>query len=120
MQVIKIADAPKIERPGTIMPDTGVNVQRLLRESTKEVWFTVANFSPGVENQYHVHHHEQVVLVLSGKGIAATKTEEHVVQQGELVFIPEGEVHRHAAPPDSPCSLLSIHIPPPRPVETVE
>ena len=123
MQIIKTSDVEVIRNPSTpIFPDSGgATLQRLVPEELGQaVRVFQVNFSPGVKNKFHIHHHEQIIVVISGKGIISTRTEDHVVEPGTLVYIPEGEAHRHGGSPDSPCSMLSIVPPSSIPVEVVE
>jgi quercetin dioxygenase-like cupin family protein len=57
----------------------------------------------------HVHTHEQILYVLSGKGIVATEGEEHVALPGTIFLIPAGEKHWHGATQESSFSHLYIY-----------
>jgi quercetin dioxygenase-like cupin family protein len=105
-----------------IAPDAGgVTIQRVVtQDMTDAVLFIVANFEAGVKNKFHVHPHDQIVLSLSGKGIAATRTQEHILEPGMLAHIPKGEEHRHGALPEGPASLASIIPVPTAPTKVVD
>ncbi|MBN2334802.1 cupin domain-containing protein [Candidatus Bathyarchaeota archaeon] len=54
-------------------------------------------FPAGVRNKLHSHTHEQILFVTKGKGIVAAEDHEHVVEPGDMVVIPAGEMHWHGA-----------------------
>jgi quercetin dioxygenase-like cupin family protein len=41
----------------------------------------------------HVHNHEQILDVVSGKVVVATEREEHAAPPGTIFLIPAGEKH---------------------------
>lgn len=122
MQIKKISEVQAQSEGISIAPDSGgVTVQRVVTpEMTNDVLFIVASFEPGVKNKFHVHPHDQIVLGLSGKAIAATRDKENILEPGMLAHIPKGEEHRHGALPDGPASLASIIPVPPGPTVVVE
>jgi len=54
-----------------------------------------------VRNKLHRHTHEQILFVTKGRGIVATVYDEHVVEPGDIAFIPAGEMHWHGATDES-------------------
>jgi len=65
-------------------------------------------FDPGARNKFHTHTFEQVLWVTSGRGILATKEEEHVLTPGMIAYIPPGELHWHGAAGDSAFAHISF------------
>lgn len=122
MHIAHSSDIPEIQgRLNPIHPESGITHQLLVPpEVGKQMRMSLTKFSSGFKNRLHIHHHDQIIYVLSGKMICATETEERVLDPGTAVYIPEGEKHRHGAPPEMGCSLLSIATTASAPVEVVE
>ena len=74
----------------------------------KDLRLDIITFPPGVRNKLHTHSYDQVLYILSGKGIVATLEEERVVEPGMLFFIPACDKHWHGATLDSSFSHISI------------
>jgi quercetin dioxygenase-like cupin family protein len=71
----------------------------------------LVTFKPGARLHFHTHTYEQILYVTEGKGIVATKTEEHMITPGTIVYIAPGEVHWHGATKDSGMSHICIQKP---------
>ncbi|MEE8569759.1 MAG: cupin domain-containing protein [Candidatus Bathyarchaeia archaeon] len=109
MKTIKIDEVKVIERSGGIF--TGmVHIQSIVNETieSKDLNIAVVSFPAGVKNTFHTHNTDQLLWVLSGKGIVATEHEEVIATPGMAFFIPTGESHWHGATKDSPFSHISI------------
>ena len=77
---------------------TGPDVTRqLLAPANSNFEVTMVNFGKGVQNRFHAHDSEQILIVTAGEGIVATKNEERTVSEGDVIFIPPGEAHWHGA-----------------------
>ena len=87
-----------------------VTTQFVLGEEHEAPKFQVVmvRFAPGARNKLHTHSTEQILIVTDGKGIIATKNQEHIVTPGMIAVISSGEEHRHGATKDSPFAHLSI------------
>ncbi len=87
-----------------------VNTQFVLGEEFKAGKIQIMNvkFAPGARNKFHTHSVEQILYVIEGKGIVATRDQEHIVTPGATIFIPAGEEHWHGATKDSSFAHLSI------------
>ena len=86
-----------------------VLIDRLLKTDGVGVWS--AMFKPGSYTYWHSHDNGQVFLISAGKGIIATKDgDHHVVQAGDVVHTPPGEVHFHGAAPDAFVTYTSISL----------
>jgi quercetin dioxygenase-like cupin family protein len=68
----------------------------------------LVRFAAGARNKLHTHSTEQILVVTEGRGIIATKDQEHIVTPGMIAFISPGEQHWHGATSDSPFAHLSI------------
>lgn len=55
------------------------------------------HFPKGVRNKFHKHSNDQVLIVTHGHGIVATKDKEYEVKEGDVIWTPAGEIHRHGA-----------------------
>ncbi len=87
-----------------------VTTQIALEEQyeAKKIQVMMVNFAPGARNKLHTHTTGQILVVTEGKGIVATKDQEHVVLPGMIIFISQGEEHWHGATNDSSFAHLSI------------
>lgn len=66
------------------------------------------HFPKSIRNKFHRHANDQVLIVLEGRGIVATKKEKVEVKKGDIIWAPKGEVHWHGAAPDSKFSHISV------------
>jgi quercetin dioxygenase-like cupin family protein len=78
---------------------------------SREYRASIITFPPGIKNKFHIHDHEQILYIISGKGVVADEKGEKVVTEGDIVFIPAGEKHWHGATKDSWFSHLFIYSP---------
>ena len=122
MHIVHGDDVPEVHgRIGPIHPDTGISHRALVPpEVGKQVRMNLTKFTAGSKNKLHIHHHDQIIYVLSGKAICATETEVKVLGPGTAIYIPEGEKHHHGAPEETDCTLLSIYTPAPSQPEVFE
>ena len=74
----------------------------------KEIRAAIVTFSPGAKTKMHIHDHEQILYILSGKGIVATEREENVALPGMIFLIQPGENHWHGATEESSFSHLFV------------
>ena len=65
-------------------------------------------FPKGVRNKFHTHANDQVLIVLNGQGIVATKKQKVLVEKGDVVWAPAGEEHWHGAAPGSKFAHISV------------
>jgi quercetin dioxygenase-like cupin family protein len=59
--------------------------------NAKRLYLGLVKFSPGARTVWHTHTFEQGLVIVEGKGIVATEAQEHVVEPGDVILIPEGE-----------------------------
>jgi quercetin dioxygenase-like cupin family protein len=87
-----------------------VSTQFVLEEEhkAKKIQVVMVKFAPGARNRLHTHSTEQILIVTEGKGIVATKDQEHTLTLGMIVFVSPGEEHWHGAAKDSGFAHLSI------------
>jgi quercetin dioxygenase-like cupin family protein len=58
-------------------------------------------FRPGERTKFHYHDYGQILYVVDGQGIVATRGEEREVTRGDLIFFPPDEEHWHGTAVDS-------------------
>jgi quercetin dioxygenase-like cupin family protein len=74
----------------------------LLEDGNGEVRVNSVLFQPGGRTFWHSHAGGQVLIVGSGNGMVETKDgDRQVLNPGDVVWAPPGEVHWHGAAPDS-------------------
>ena len=92
--------------------------------NAKRLYLGLVKFSPGARTVWHTHTFEQGLVIVEGKGIVATEAQEHVVEPGDVVLIPEGENHWHGATETTAMGHISIGGPgqtiPGTPVEKIK
>ena len=111
MEIIKVADIEAKEVSFDPLFFGGkVFTQFVLEEEHQAEKIQVVNvkFAAGARNKLHTHTTEQILVITEGKGIVATKTQEHIVTPGMIVLVSPGEEHWHGATKDSSFAHLSI------------
>lgn len=108
MKVVEIEKVSVEKREGGIFEGGTVGMRVLLDGTPGERNLRVAivTFPAGARARMHIHDHEQVLYILSGRGVVATDKEERVVTPGMIVSIEAGERHWHGATKDSSFSHL--------------
>jgi quercetin dioxygenase-like cupin family protein len=109
MKTIKIDELKVVERSGGIF--TGmVHIQSILNETieSKDLSIAIVSFPAGIKNTFHTHNKDQLLWILSGKGIVASEHEEVIATPGMAFFIPAGESHWHGATKDNSFVHISI------------
>ena len=88
----------------------GVRVQ-VIASADEGIDVVLVRFSPGSRTYLHTHAVPQVLQCIEGRGILATKSEQNLVEAGDIVHVPAGEEHWHGAAADSHFVHLSIRPP---------
>jgi quercetin dioxygenase-like cupin family protein len=107
MKIIKLNKVPKMPFIDPLFTGTDVTKQELVPDS-KDLSLYIVNFGKGTRNRLHTHNGDQVLIVISGKGIVATEKENRIVATGDIVLFPSGEKHWHGATEDSEFSHIVI------------
>ena len=107
MKVVRMNDVAKETVVNPLFTGPDVTRQDILPES-EEYRVNIVNFGKGIRNKFHRHDSEQILVITSGKGIVATKTEEVVVTAGDVILFQAGENHWHGATEDSEFSHLYV------------
>ena len=110
LKAIDVNEVPSEDEVGGIFQGGPVRIKTLIdkRIGADETKVAIVTFPPGARTKMHVHTHEQILYILSGKGIVATEQEEHVAVPGKIFLIPAGEKHWHGATQESAFSHLYI------------
>ena len=110
LKVIEVDGIPSQDMVGGIFEGGRVNTKTLIDKhaGAQETKVAIVTFSPGARTKMHVHSHEQILYILSGKGIVANEQGEHVAMPGTLFLVPAGEKHWHGATRESSFSHLYI------------
>lgn len=111
MKIINVKDIEAKEIVGDPLFSGGkVYTQFVFEEEHKarKIQVVMDSFAPGARNKLHTHSTEQILIVTEGKGIIATKDQEHQVTPGMIAFIAPGEEHWHGATKDSSFAHMSI------------
>ena len=98
MKIVRSSEAPSEEMTGGIFTGT-IRMTPLINADTgaKQLKSALVYFPAGVRNKLHSHTDEQILYVTKGKGVVATRDDEYVVEPGDIVVIPAGEMHWHGA-----------------------
>jgi quercetin dioxygenase-like cupin family protein len=107
MKIVKMSEVPKESASSPLFTGSEVTRQALVPDS-KQFSLNIVSFGKGVRNKFHAHDSDQILVVLSGKGIVATEHEEKVVTEGDVILFPAGEKHWHGATADSEFSHLYV------------
>jgi len=110
LKVIDVDGTPYESAVGGIFEGGTVNTKTLIdrQVGAEETKVAIVTFPPGARTKMHVHNHEQILYILSGKGIIANEQEERTATPGTVFLIPAGEKHWHGATQESSFSHLYI------------
>jgi len=111
LKVIEVNKIPSEGIVGGIFVGGTVDVRTLIdnRSGAKDMKAAIVSFPPGARTKLHTHSHEQILYILSGKGIVANEQEEHIATPGQIFLVPAGEKHWHGAGKESNFSHLYIY-----------
>ena len=93
-----------------------VHFQVLHRAETSDaVDVLIVSFESGARTRPHIHAGMQVLHIIEGEGVVATRAERRLVRVGDIVAIPPGEWHWHGATTTS--AMTHVAVKPPGPTE---
>jgi quercetin dioxygenase-like cupin family protein len=74
----------------------------------EDITFAYCRFEPKTSmHKKHVHEHaEEIIYILSGKGMSGMGESETAMERGDTMFVPRGEVHWFYNPFDEPVEML--------------
>ena len=110
LKVIEVDKVSSEDAVGGIFEGGTVSMKTLIDKQVgaEETKVAIVSFPPGARTKMHVHNHEQILYILSGKGIVANEQEEHTATPGSIFLIPAGERHWHGATQENSFSHLYI------------
>ena len=111
MLIVETENLELPESKNDAMVDTGTVFRSLLVDGQKTGGYSIAmlTYNPGTKLKWHSHDSEQIIYVTDGKGVLATREEQHLVTPGMIVVIPAGEVHYHGAAEDTTFSHIAFY-----------
>ena len=110
MKIVDLKSVEENDAAGPLFVGGKVYTQFLIQEAFGGDKIQIINvkFSPGARNKFHTHTTEQILFVIEGEGIVATRDDEQIVTPGTLIFFAPGEEHWHGATEYSYFAHLSI------------
>jgi len=107
-KVLRIEESEPKELPGG-----GIFQPIVTREITNlDVTISKARFCPGTGHRWHSHEHEdEILFVLSGKGIMYFDDYEINYYPNMVITIPKGAKHQNINTGEEDVVLLSVQIP---------
>ena len=91
MQVGKGKDVNKVPRWGNIFMGTVHGHGFITSGEDKTLHMNLVSFSPNARTKWHTHPFKQGLIIVEGKGIVADRTQEYVVEPGDVVHIPKAK-----------------------------
>ena len=108
LQDVELTDPKVVEPPGTLFTGRIGRQKVLIPGSSTNFVMNIIHFDVGVRNKFHIHSTDQILIVTDGQGYVVNESETIEVSQGDIIFIPEGEVHWHGAQEDSSFAHISL------------
>src|ERR1700728_502426 len=101
MKVVTLKDIPNVPVDGAAEPI-------VQRGDSANYNCSVVNFSQGCTTGWHTHTCDQLLIVVSGSGMAATEHEQREINVGDVVHIKAGERHWHGAKADTTMGHITV------------
>jgi len=102
---VTAADAVRVQSPWTLE-------EWMCREDivqNEHLLLVRANMDPHRSHPFHTHPtREEIIYIISGKAEQWIGDKHQILNPGEMVFIPKGEVHGTYNPHDEPLVFLAI------------
>lgn len=108
MKVVNIKKVKKQHLGSPLFTGKVVRQSPVTDDEGSDLSIDYVHFPKGVHNKFHIHSNDQVLIVLKGKGIVATKKKVHRVKKGDVVWTRGGEPHWHGASSGSSFSHISV------------
>src|SRR5579859_3708792 len=97
MKVINIKKVPK-QKLGKPLFTGMVSRQSPVADTEgSDLSIDYVHFPTGIRNEYHKHANDQVLIVTDGLGFVETEDKKVAVKEGDIIWTPAGEIHRHGA-----------------------
>ena len=115
MKIVTLKDIPVLPAPGAAERTDGwtgpvARTRQTIIEPGESANYncSVVNFSQGCNTGWHTHDCDQLLIVVSGSGIAATETQRFEINVGDVVQVKAGERHWHGAKADSTMGHITV------------
>lgn len=108
MKVINIKDTKKQYLYKPLFTGEVIRQSPVTDSEGSDLSIDYVHFPKGVRNKFHKHSNDQVLIVIKGEGIVATRNKKAKVKEGDVVWAPAGEEHWHGAVSDSDFSHISV------------
>jgi hypothetical protein len=115
MKVVTLKDIPILPAPGAAERTEGwtgpvARTRQTIIEPGESANYncSVVNFSQGCNTGWHTHDCDQLLIVVSGSGLAATETEQFEINVGDVVQVKAGERHWHGAKADTTMGHITV------------
>ncbi len=108
MKAINIKTVPKQVLGAPLFTGEVTRQSPVVDREGSQLSVDYVHFPKGVRNKLHKHSNDQVLIIIKGSGIVATKDQKAVVKEGDVVWAPAGEEHWHGATEESDFSHISI------------
>lgn len=115
MKVVTLKDIPILPAPGAAERTEGwtgpvARTRQTIIEPGESANYncSVVNFSQGCNTGWHTHDCDQLLIVVSGSGIAATEKEQFEINVGDVVQVKAGERHWHGAKADTTMGHITV------------
>ena len=108
LQNVSLDDPKAVEPPGTLFTGRIGRQKVLTPGDSANFVMNVIHFDKGVRNKFHTHSTDQILVVTAGKGYVVNEDDTLEVVEGDIIFIPQGEVHWHGAQEFSSFAHISL------------
>lgn len=108
MKIINIKDTKKQHLGAPLFTGEVVRQSPVTDNEGSDLNIDYVHFPKNVRNKFHKHSNDQVLIVLKGRGIVATKEQKFKAKEGDIIWTPANETHCHGAEPGSAFSHISV------------
>ncbi len=108
MKVVNIKKVKKQHLGQPLFTGKVIRQSPVTDDEGADISIDYVHFPKGVHNKFHKHANDQILIVTKGKGFVATKNKVVKLNEGDVVWTPAGEVHRHGAASRSKFAHISV------------
>lgn len=109
MEVTRIPESEPEEMDSDVQESTALKRAGFSTEyDGKTVRSSEVTFRPGERTKFHTHDGIQILYVTDGEGVVATRDDQEIVSEGDLIMFPPGEEHWHGTSEDGDSSFSHL------------